>query len=136
MKKWSKFKYNGTKKRRGWRDKQFFVVKITQVTEDGFWLHNEGMDFYIRRKQFPWFLGATEKEIRDVRKMLDWPQKGSTARRGLLWWETLQISVPMACLKYPETLKVYTVYVRKETRDDLYEQHIQWLRENSMSNPR
>jgi len=124
--------YNGRKKQRGWRIKQFFTVKISNITKDGFWLHNEGTDFYICRGQFPWFLDATEKEIRDVHKVLDLPRKGRADQTDFLYWDTLQIAVAMKHLRNPETLKVHTVYVRRETRDDLYERHVQWLRENSL----
>lgn len=112
--------YNGVKKKRGWRAKQFFIVRITDITEDGFWLHNEGGHFYIARKQYPWFLDATDKEIRDVRKMIDMTARNEEDIRDCLYWKTLDIDIAMSCIKHPDTLRVYSVYVRREQRPDLF----------------
>lgn len=105
------------KKLRGWRNKQYHLVKISHITEDGFWIHNEGQDFYISRKKYPWFIDATEKEIRDMWKV-SWKEP---PRNPVLWWEQLDIFVPMKWIKSPETLPQFTgVYVRKQDRPDLH----------------
>jgi hypothetical protein len=121
------------KKLRGWRAKQFYTVKITQITENGFLLYNEGEDFYIRRKQFPWFIGASDKEIRDVSKCYAPNKDGSNDNH--LCWGALDFDLLMKHVRYPETLRVYNVYVRQEDREDLYEQHVQWLMENGLPVP-
>jgi len=122
----------GMKKMRGWRAKRFFTVKISQITEEGFWIHNEGRDFYVCRKQYPWFLTATDKEIRDVDKIYDGTEDGSS---NGFYWNTLDFGLVMKYFYHPETLKVYNVYVRGEQREDLYEQHVQWLIENNLPVP-
>ena len=105
------------KKLRGWRNKQYHLVRISQITEDGFWLHNEGQDFYISRKKYPWFLDATEKEIRDMRKV-SWKKP---PRDPTLWWEQLDFGIPMEWVSAPETLPQFTgVYVRGQDRPDLH----------------
>ena len=118
------------KKLRGWKAKQFFTVRISKITKEGFWLHNEGQNFYISRKQYPWFLDATDEEIRDVWKIHDAIDNG---RRNHLQWNMLEIDILMEHLKHPELLTVHNVYVRKEQREDLYELHAQWLQEKQGS---
>jgi hypothetical protein len=124
---------SGMKKMRGWRAKQFLTVKISQITEDGFWLHNEGKDFYILRKQFPWFIDASDKEIINILK-IHTPNM-DPGYDNKLYWETLEFGLSMEYFYHPETLRVYNVYVRREDREDLYEQHVQWLKENNLPVP-
>ena len=125
--------WSGMKKMRGWRAKQFFTVRISRITEDGFWIHNEGRDFYVSRKQYPWFIDATDKEIRDVTKLYRaWADNGDNG----LYWETLDFGISMKHFYHPDTLQVYNVYVRSEQREDLYEQHVQWLIENNRPVPK
>jgi hypothetical protein len=117
----------GLKKMRGWKNKHFFTVKISQITEEGFWIRNEGKSFYICRKQYPWFIGATDREIRNVDK-----------RRSLhedsmfndMYWNLLDMRILMLHLYRPETMKLYGVYVRGEMRQELLEEHLQWLAEH------
>jgi hypothetical protein len=111
---------NGIKKLRGWRAKQFFNVKVTDITADGFWIHNEGDSFYISRKKYPWFLDATDKEIRDVHKIMDMTALHEKDIRDCLEWTTLDMDIAMTHIRHPETLKVYGVYVRGEQRPDLF----------------
>ena len=46
------------------------IVSVSQITEDGFWLHTYKGDHYVSREKFHWFKGATDAEIRDVRVLL------------------------------------------------------------------
>ena len=105
------------KKERGWREKRFFAMKISQITEDGFWLHNDGKDFYVARKMYPWFLDATEKEIRDVRKVRDLI---GDDHGDMFVWDSLDIELETRVFEFPDRLNVYGVYVRKEQRPDLF----------------
>ena len=125
---------SGMKKMRGWRAKQFLIVTVSHITADGFWLHNEGTSFYISRKHYPWFIGATDKEIRDVCKLHS-PDMNALYDTGL-YWDTLDFGLPMCRFYRPDTLQVYGVYVRNEQREDLYEQHVQWLKENNLPVPK
>jgi len=121
------------KKLRGWLNKQFCIVKISCITDDGFCIQNEGKDFYISREQYPWFLDASEQEIRDVVKICRMGHQRDPA--AVLSWELLDFVLPMEHVKYPDTLKVFGVYIRKQDREDLYKQHVQWLGENNLPIP-
>ena len=105
------------KKERGWREKRFFAVRISQITEDGFCLHNNGKDFYVARKKYPWFLDATEKEIRDVRKVRDLI---GDDHGDMFVWDSLDIELSTSVFEFPDKLNVYGVYVRKTQRPDLF----------------
>ena len=108
------------KKLRGWRKKQFTTVKISKITNEGFSFHNEGQEFYISKKSYPWFLDATEQEIRDIVKVQA-PDKPYDAE-AVYRWNLLDINIPTEWIKNPETMPKFTgVYVRKQDRPDLFE---------------
>ena len=108
------------KKLRGWRNKQYHLDKISRITEDGFWICNEGQDFYISRKKYPWFLDATEKEIRDMWKV-SYIERKKPPQNSTLWWEQLDFGIPMRWVRNPKTLPAFTgVYVRGQDRPDLH----------------
>ena len=46
------------------------VVRVSQITADGFWLHTYKGNHYVSREKFPWFKGASDKEIQDVTVLL------------------------------------------------------------------
>ena len=64
------------KKIRGRRNKAKRNVKVSDITADGFWIETYKEKYYISRKDFPWFLDATDEEILDVSICLDDPDHG------------------------------------------------------------
>ena len=42
------------------------AVNVSEITENGFWLHIPDKDYYVSYKEFPWFRIVTEEEIQDV----------------------------------------------------------------------
>jgi len=105
------------KKQRGWRWKRFFAIKISQITETGFLLHNDGRDYYVSRKKYPWFLDATDNEIRDVRKVRDMI---GDDHGDMFVWDSLDIELETKKFDYPDSFQVYGVYVRGQNRPDLF----------------
>ena len=77
-------------------------------------------------------MNATEKEIRNVRKVRN---SIGDDHGDMFVWDLLDIELEISIFEFPETLNVYNVYVRGEQREDLYEQHIQWLAENNLPIP-
>jgi len=110
------------KKERGWRNKQFFAIQISQITKDGFWLHNNEHSFYVSRKRYPWFLDATNNEIMNVRKVRDLT---GDDHGDMFVWDSLDIELPIHNFIRQEIIQIHSVYVRGIHREDLYAQYLQ-----------
>jgi hypothetical protein len=70
-----------------------FVVTVSQITKDGFWLHAYNKDYYISRSGFPWLQNATDVEIQDVTLM----PSNDSYHGDILYWESLNKDISTNC---------------------------------------
>jgi len=99
------------KKRRGWKIKHVKAVKVSNITEEGFWVHTYLKNYYISRILFPWFLGATDNEIRDVELLTQHrhDEDGNHYDRNdehwdILYWKSLNVDIGTLSISYPQLL--------------------------------
>ena len=66
MKKRKSFLGRRLKKIRGWKKKHRRMVKISDITPEGFRLRTFNREYYVSREEFYWFKGASNRQIQDV----------------------------------------------------------------------
>ncbi|MDR0327082.1 MAG: DUF4160 domain-containing protein [Planctomycetaceae bacterium] len=76
-------------------------VSATEITMDGFWIHSPKKDYYISRKEFTWFVTATEEEIRDV-VIYPYSYDNDTDHGDHLRWKSLDIDLGTHTIEHPE----------------------------------
>lgn len=61
-------RYYGTrlKKVRGWKNKHRAMVKISDITPEGFRIRTFNREYYVFREKCHWFKNATQREIQNV----------------------------------------------------------------------
>ena len=113
----------GWKKIRGWKKKHRAMVKISDVSPDGFRLRTFNRDYYVSRQKHPWFKDATQRELQDVwlfPNHYDDPTK-SPDHGDWLCWESLDVDLCTNIFEYPERF-ICTSAVRGVLRRDLFEE--------------
>ena len=99
-----KFKRPRWKKTRGWKKKHRAEIKISDITADGFRLRTFNREYYVSRKDYPWFMNATQQEIQDVELYpcpLEDPTTSSSCGDHLCWW-SLDVDICTNTFEYPE----------------------------------
>ena len=103
------------KKIRGRKNKATHNVKVFDITANGFWVETYRGNYYISRKDFPWFRGATDAEILDIKIHLD-----VDAYHGdVLVWRTLNCDISIHRIADTGWVKGVNIYVRGVWRPDL-----------------
>ena len=91
------------------------IVKVSDITESGFWIETYKERYYISRKDFPWFRDATNDELKDV-----WLCLNVDAYHGdVLIWDTLNCDLATKDIADPSWVKTKNIYVRDVWRSDL-----------------
>jgi hypothetical protein len=94
------------KKLRGWRIKKIKAVKVSKITEDGFWVHTYLNDYYIPRILFPWFLNANDNAIRNIELLRQHRHDGHDEHGDLLYWKKLNVDIGTLSIEYPQLLSM------------------------------
>ena len=109
-----------SKKLRGRRNKAKRNVKVYDITAEGFWVETYKEKYYIARKDFPWFLDATDEEILDVSICLDDPDHGDILTWGASGLNTDLFTKDIADPSWVRNRKNKFFVVRGVKRPDLY----------------
>ena len=107
---------------RGWKNKERSMVKVSEITKDGFRLRTYNRDYYVSREKYPWFKDATHREIQDVKLFpctLCPCEPDEPCDR--LRWHLLDVDLGIHSFEYPELFTVPLVFVRGVPRPDLFE---------------
>lgn len=67
-------------------------VEVTNISAHGFWILVEGRELFLPFADFPWFRGATVKDILDV----------ELAGQDHLHWPALDVDLTVASIEHPE----------------------------------
>ena len=73
-------------------------VRVSEITAEGFWIHPPNKDYYISRKEFTWFVTATDEEIQDV---VIYPDI-SNEHGNYLRWKSLDIDLGTDTIEHPD----------------------------------
>jgi len=92
------------------------IVRISEITTEGFWVHTHNNDYYLTRKRYPWFKDATDEEIRDVVFIL---AEDNDDHGDMLLWRTIGIDFDMESIVRPELI-YNAILVRCVKRRDLF----------------
>ncbi|MBI5500317.1 MAG: DUF2442 domain-containing protein [Deltaproteobacteria bacterium] len=67
-------------------------VEVAQVSPHGVWVWVRGLEFFLPCDSFPWFLGATIRQIHNVRLLHD----------RHLHWPELDVDLELDSLQHPD----------------------------------
>jgi hypothetical protein len=71
------------------------AVKVTRVSEDGFWLLVGDEELMLAFAEFPWFKDATIKSIKQLSDV-EWPSPDH------LYWPLLDVDLSIESIRHPE----------------------------------
>jgi hypothetical protein len=74
------------------RGKSTSVAEVTNISANGFWLLVDERELFVPFKQFPWFRGATIRQILHVQR----PHKHH------LHWPDLDVDLAVDSVEHPE----------------------------------
>lgn len=66
--------------------------EVTDILQHGFKLVLEGQEVFMNFEQFPWFKGASDKDICNV----------SVPSAGHFYWPTLDVDLDADSIRHPE----------------------------------
>lgn len=112
------------KKVRGRKNKHRAMVKISDITPEGFRLRTYNREFYVTREAYPWFKDATHREIQDVKLFpCTMCPCEPDDHCDLLRWQSLGVDLGIHAFEYPEKFIYRFPYVRYVHRPDLFEEN-------------
>jgi hypothetical protein len=79
-------------------------VRVSEITTEGFWVHTPKKDYFISRKEFTWFVTATDEEIQDV-VIYPAPEDDdyfANDHGDHLRWKSLDIDLGTHTIEHPE----------------------------------
>jgi len=91
------------------------VVRVSDITAEGFWVHVCEKVYHITRERYPWFRAATDEEIYDV----SFSSVIDGHHQNMLFWHTLGIDFDSESIEHPELI-YHVNRVRCVPRPDLF----------------
>ena len=67
-------------------------VEVTNISKHGFWILAKDKEYFLSKKDFPWFVDKTIREISDVKALSD----------THLYWEDLDIDLSLDMIENPQ----------------------------------